>query len=370
MFRIIVHTSVLLAIGAAACRPLCAQAQLRSSVWEQAQLVVSGEMLDQQSRRSTDETIDTRDEILGVPMHGRARIRGTTRFVLVPDEHRGVVDVVFSGTATSQTTSEAGLVRVRSRAVTHFTARQRFFVEEVGLTSSPAVCTAETHSQIVAVDTNLPGLRGRIARRIGWRRARRDQAKVDRIAAAHAARNVRVAFVEQVAPDAARVRDALASDFLQRAAGSGSRLRWRSSSDYLEFTVVRAGASGESQSPFHVPTAGTSLGMQVLTRHLGLADALVVLPVVMLEPTNAWLSLLKSKTVAAFAEVPWRRVASLSQSRIVGVSLESKRLKMTVYPPLDPGRKHAGVGLSDERSGLADGGRAEVSASLGGAGPR
>jgi len=268
-------------------------------------------------------------------MHGRSRIRGTTRLVLVPDEDRGVVDVVFSGTATSETTSEAGPVRVRSRAVTHLAACQQFYVDDFCLTSAPAVCTAKTYSRILAVDTNLPGLRGRIARRIGWRRALADQAKVDRVAEAHAARDLRVMFLEQVARETAQVRKALAGDLLRRVAGSGSHLRWRSSNDYLKFTVVRADMPGQSQPPFHVPAAGTSIGMQILTKDLGIIGALVVLRAVTIEPTNAWLRLLKSKTVPDITHVPCHPLSSLLQSRVVGVSLVKEGLKLTVYPMHD-----------------------------------
>ena len=90
---------------------------------------------------------------------------------LVPAANRGVVDLLFHGQIDSQTVGFGGPVQVHSSGVTRFSAVKRLSVDGQGIAVYPARASAQTSTTIQGISTDLPRIRGWIARRIGSRRA-------------------------------------------------------------------------------------------------------------------------------------------------------------------------------------------------------
>jgi hypothetical protein len=112
-----------------------------------------------------------RDTIVGTPVQGTAHTSGRFDLRLVSADARAVIDLMFNGHVQSQTVGFGGPVQVHSNGLTRFSAIKRVILDEQGIELMPARAHAETSVSINGVTTDLPRLRGRIARRIGSRRA-------------------------------------------------------------------------------------------------------------------------------------------------------------------------------------------------------
>jgi len=213
------------------------------SLLDGVQIHVSSELIARETLRSLDKHVAVRDVILGVPIRGDAHVVGTTRLELVENPTQGEFEFVLSGTAVSATVGDAGKARIHSRTVTRFTARKQFILDERGLRALPAQCRAEAHSTVTRVSSPLPRLRGRLARRIAWRRAQSQLAAADRVGARHSEREISLHFDADIAMDVRRANQWLAQ---QRAnadvATSGCEFqpRFQTSADRLRVTGLTA----------------------------------------------------------------------------------------------------------------------------------
>lgn len=194
---------------------------------EGAQVQVTATALDQLVRKQVDENVNVKDVLLGVPLTGRARLRGGTSLKLAADPARGIFDIYFTGSAVSQTLGDADRAHIHSRTVTWFAARKRVILDERGLTSLPATCNATAKSTIAGTTSPLPGLRGRLASRIGRRQAQRQLAEADRTSAQHSAAQIRRRFDAEVAAQLAEANRLLAQQAAEWAKRSGGPLTLR-----------------------------------------------------------------------------------------------------------------------------------------------
>lgn len=186
---------------------------------EGAQLHVTADVLDQLVRKPIDENVPVNDVLLGIPLTGRARLTGATKLELVEDAARGVFDILLTGTAVSSTIGDAGKAKIYSRTITRFAARKRIILDERGLTALPATCRATAASTLDDATSSLPGLRGRLARRIGWRRASESLAEADRISARHTEAQLRRQFDAEVSVQLADANKLLRSQVRELASG-------------------------------------------------------------------------------------------------------------------------------------------------------
>jgi len=202
---------------------------------EGAQVRVTVTALNQIVRKEVDEHLNVNDVLLGVPLSGRARLQGATSLKLAADPARGVFDIFFTGSAVSQTLGDADKAHIHSRTVTRFAARKRVILDERGLTALPATCNATAKSTIVGTTSPLPGLRGRLASRIGWRQAQRQLAEADRISAQHSAAQICRRFDAEVATQLAEANQLLAQQAAEWAKRSGGQLtlRFSTTDDHL-----------------------------------------------------------------------------------------------------------------------------------------
>jgi hypothetical protein len=233
---------------------------------------ISDRLLRRQISRPVVRQTLVNEIIVGTPVSGSAGTVGTIGLRLVPSGDRGVVDLLFHGQVQSRTTGFGGPVQVHSSGVTQFSAVKRLLLDENGIEVLPARAAAQTSSAIQGISTSLPRLRGRIARRIGERRA----ADLKPAAEAEAARKAEIRIAREFDGDVngelvragSRLSAALAAlpmdDDLLRG-----RVRFASSGQYLQVAVHRDGGK-VSPAP---PPAPSALGSPELVVHV--RDAVV-----------------------------------------------------------------------------------------------
>jgi hypothetical protein len=208
--------------------------------------VVYVHVSDQALRRLLSRPIvrqtTVRDTIVGTPVEGIANTVGKTDVRLVPAKGRAVVELLFTGKVEANTTGRSGLVRVHSASDTHFSAVKRLTLDERGIQVLPTRVAAQTSITIDSVTTDLPRLRGRIARRIGNRRA----AETKLAAEAESARKAEVWIAEhfdrEVAKDLRSARSTL-SEFLAELRNGDrvfrGRLTFATSGRHLQVVIHR-----------------------------------------------------------------------------------------------------------------------------------
>lgn len=170
---------------------------------------VSRRLLEQNIERAVVREHAIVDNILGTSLHGHAHTVATTTLALEDNPNQAVFDVVFSGVVTSQTRGVNGPVVLHGTARTPFYAAKRLTLNADGMRMSPTVTQARTSSVTNNIDAMLPGLRGRIAERVAWRRSSELRSEADLIASQHAADRIRGEFDKEVQLTVARMEKIL-----------------------------------------------------------------------------------------------------------------------------------------------------------------
>ncbi|HEX3998459.1 MAG TPA: SHD1 domain-containing protein [Pirellulales bacterium] len=111
------------------------------------------------------------ETVLGSRVGGTSTTTGTTEFELEPSDRSGLAEIRLFGSTTYDTVADAGPIQVFTSGVTRFASAKAIRIDGNGIALGPAVTNAETSSTVKGVSTSLRGLRGRIALRIGARRA-------------------------------------------------------------------------------------------------------------------------------------------------------------------------------------------------------
>ncbi len=255
--------------------PRPAAAEVPPALLDHLQLHVSAALLDELARQSVDESLALRDTILGVPVEGRARVTGKTHLRLVPDAHRAVFEIVLQGAARSETNGRSPPVVVRSGAVTRFTLTKRFVLDNAGLASQPATCQAETHSVVTAVETEWPGMRGWLVRRLAWRRVQTSHDEADAIAARHAERDLSRSFDRRCTGLMEQANAWLASGWLRGRGGRERRLCFHTTHDRLYAGATPANEAGDYRP--QLPEAEHAAVLAVPVHAIGVSQSLELL---------------------------------------------------------------------------------------------
>ena len=123
-------------------------------------------------------------------------------------------------------------------------------MDDSGLRVAPATADASTRLRTNCIGTSLPRLRGRIARRIAWRRTRSSHGQAQAITADHTADDIRDDFDERVNRSMAKVQKLFGSKLPDLETGKSpmpTDLRFRSKTDYLEMAILRENATPEER---------------------------------------------------------------------------------------------------------------------------
>jgi len=207
------------------------------------------------------------DTIVGTPVRGTAQTAGRLDLHLVSADTRAVVDLRFNGRVRSRTIGFGGPVRVHCSSTTRFEAVKRVVLDEDGIELMPARARAETSIAIEGVTTDLPRLRGRIARRIGSQQAaaKRAAAEVEsaRKAEEQIARELDEEVFRQLRKGHGKLLQSLAALPIDRSK-LDTRLQFATSGEYLHVTLHRVNGRPSRVLP---PKPG-ELGSPELVVHL------------------------------------------------------------------------------------------------------
>jgi hypothetical protein len=130
-----------------------------------------------------DDVTHVSDCILGTSVVGTAHTCGKTSVSLSPDSDRGVIDMLFSGTTTSDNVGYHSPVTIFSTSTISLTATKRLWINEGGLFSEPATSNAETNVSINDIQSNKGS---GLIEHMAWKRAAKQKSKAECIASSHA----------------------------------------------------------------------------------------------------------------------------------------------------------------------------------------
>ena len=209
---------------------------------------VSRRLLEQNIERTVVREHAIVDNILGTSIRGQASTVATTTLNLEDNPNQAVFDVVFAGIVTSQTRGANGPVVLHGSAQTPFHAIKRLTLDAEGWHLSPTVIRARTTSVTTDIDSLLPGLRGRIAERVAWRRSAELRAEADAIASQHAADRIRDEIDKEVRLTVARMEKILIEgtrDLPMEFENGRSTIRFSSTATHLDIVMHRLQATAE-----------------------------------------------------------------------------------------------------------------------------
>jgi hypothetical protein len=202
---------------------------------------VSQHFLAQGIEEDIERTQDVSDNILGTSLHGTAHLIGRTRVELQPNEQRAQFDILLSGQANSNNVGYNGPVTIYSTGATSISGRKSLFMTADGLTSTPAVASCATSSNIYAINAKCG-----LIEKIAWKRAGQQQGQAESIASSHAAGRVQGQMDAQSAELMANANRDLNQKVrapLARRDGFPRELRFRSQPDKLQVVALQTNQS-------------------------------------------------------------------------------------------------------------------------------
>jgi hypothetical protein len=207
---------------------------------------ISKRYLANQVERAVDRTKPVRDYILGTTIRGESHTTGKTHFVLYPNDDQALGEVEFVGEVHGKTVGHNGPATLQYLSDSTFRAHKRITIDESGLRASPATANAPTRLTATAIRTSLPGLRGRIAQRIAWRRVASSQREADAIASDHTADDIRGGLDRRINESVAAIQTKLQSQIADLKLDDDKKpmvVKSRSTPEYIEVAFCRPGVS-------------------------------------------------------------------------------------------------------------------------------
>jgi hypothetical protein len=207
------------------------------------------------------------DVILGIRFLGTSHTTGQTKLELRPNDAHAVADIVFDGRIHSDTTGRKGPATLHYGSNSTFHARKSIVIDDDGFRALPAVADAPTRLTPTGIQTNLPGLRGRIAQRIASRRAAQSQTAADWEATQHRARDVREGLDKRIDAKLAEYQLLLRTEVARLKFKDGDEklmIKSRSTPEGVELALVdRAQDDSKFQMPKFDVTGNPDLAVRV-----------------------------------------------------------------------------------------------------------
>lgn len=137
--------------------------------------------------------------IVGTRARGTSLTNGTMRVALDEQASEPTLHIQFAGTSTSKTIGTHGPAIMHMHSTTSFTASRTVVLKlDQGLVTYPTRVRLNTTLTVDDVQSNKPGLRGRLVRRIATRKSQQLHQQATREATALAERNLRHGFEQGV----------------------------------------------------------------------------------------------------------------------------------------------------------------------------
>lgn len=134
------------------------------------------------------------DFILGSTITGTSDTTGSTELVLQPNAQHGELEIRLSGVISYRTVASHGPVEIFADGTAQFASAKAVWIDQGGIATGRAATNVLNGSTITGVESSLPGLLGRIARRIGSRRAAANRQLADAIGGQHLERQINDSF--------------------------------------------------------------------------------------------------------------------------------------------------------------------------------
>jgi hypothetical protein len=177
--------------------------------------------------------------ILGTNVAGTAKTRGATTLILHENLEKAVIEVVLKGTVQARTIGYNGPVQLHCSSISPFESRKVIHLQSGGIETLPATSTANTQSTTHQIQSTLPGLRGRIAKRIAHGRIDEVRGQADAIASRNTERRLSAEFDKTVEQSLANARGAVESKLVSLPIGELSDdWHYRSQPDFVEMTLL------------------------------------------------------------------------------------------------------------------------------------
>ena len=155
---------------------------------------LSRSFLQRVVQREVRQRKPVNDFILGSTITGTSETNGSTELVLQPNAQHGELEIRLSGVVSYRTVASHGPVEIYANGAAQFAAAKAVWIDQDGVATGRAATNVINTSTITGVQSSLPGLLGRIARRIGSRRAALNRPLADAIGGQHLERQINDGF--------------------------------------------------------------------------------------------------------------------------------------------------------------------------------
>ncbi len=227
---------------------------------------LSKDFLATHAEHKVDREKPARDRLLGITFVGTSRTTGQTRLVLHPSEDRASAEIVFEGKIQSRTTGRKGPATLYYRSNSTFRGSKQLLITDSGLKTMPANAEAPTRLTPTQIRTNMPGLRGRLAQRIAWRRVAQSRSQADRIASERRAADIRNGLDQRLNEMAASIQSVVQTELAEMQLGDEQNpdtIRSRSTPEFVEIALV---PGNDNPTKFQMPEFEVAADIDVAVR--------------------------------------------------------------------------------------------------------
>ncbi len=216
-----------------------------------------------------DQTQPVNDIILGTSLYGTAHMTGRTRVSLQPNEEAAQFEINLTGQALSSNVGYNGPVTIHSTGATSISGRKSLYMNDRGLTDSPAAASCATNSNIYSIAAKCG-----LIEKIAWKKAGKQQGQAEVIASQHAAVRVQGQMDEQAATliaNANRDYEAKLRAPLARRDGLPRSLRFRSQPDKIQVISLQQ-SSTQLGAPNDPPAPKAAYDLTVQAHESGVVN--------------------------------------------------------------------------------------------------
>jgi hypothetical protein len=185
---------------------------------------VSEECLSRPVSKPVGVDLVFQDVIVGVPVSGQARLEGALQIDLAPDKEHVSFDVILTGAVALKGTGRSQDVQIRTDTIVDFHAMKRLQIDQQGITSLPATCTATAAITMKEISSSRPRLLGKFSERVAQKRSVSSKEAAEAQSAEHLAEAISEHLDREVAAVVAVVNAALADHL--KAADETAKSRW------------------------------------------------------------------------------------------------------------------------------------------------
>jgi hypothetical protein len=202
--------------------------------------------------QTVERTEPVADVILKTRISGTGRTVGKTGARLVANNQFAVVELVTSGTTTTETVGVNGPVRLYSDSTIPFQILQRVFITPDGVRADGVCARAQTQSVLNGIATDLHCILDRIVRKAACKKYWKNKEEADEIASRHAEERLYASSQGEAAPLLKDADEALKKN-LTELRDKGIPLTSLRFSSSEEFVMVRARVAAATAA--HAPPA-------------------------------------------------------------------------------------------------------------------